>query len=235
MGSDENTPSGSSRRDRIQQMRRTEQARERRGRITLVALSAVVVAALVGGGVWLVTKDDGGSGDVAGSSSASGGSDGKPPASRAPGHFSYAKNGVGTWSGKLGRDHVATEVAYPMTPPVGGDHDQAWMNCNGDVYDQPLRDENAVHSLEHGAVWVTYNDKATGKDVEALAAKVERTPFSLMSPLEGQKDPIMLSAWGHQRTVKSASDPAVDAFFAAYVQGKQTPEPGAPCTGGLAK
>ncbi|MEU1296540.1 DUF3105 domain-containing protein, partial [Streptomyces sp. NPDC005840] len=28
-----------------------------------------------------------------------------------------------------------------------------------------------------------------------------------------QADPIMLTAWGHQRTVKSASDPDVDAFF----------------------
>ncbi|WP_306323477.1 MULTISPECIES: DUF3105 domain-containing protein [unclassified Streptomyces] len=225
MGSDRNRSSGSSRRDRIQEMRRAEQARERRGRITVVAVSAVVVAALVGGGVWLVTKDDGAGG--------SGGSDKADAKPSATGHFKYAKNGVGTWSEKLGRDHVASKVAYAMTPPVGGNHNQVWMNCNGDVYDKDLPNENAVHALEHGAVWVTYTDKAAEKDVKALAAKVKKTPYSLMSPLAGQKDPIMLSAWGHQRTVKSAKDPAVDSFFATYVQGKQTPEPGAPCTGGL--
>jgi len=45
----------------------------------------------------------------------------------------------------------------------------------------------------------------------------------------------MLTAWGHQRTVTSASDPNVDKFFETYVQGRQTPEPGAACTGGLAQ
>ncbi|MBB5796324.1 hypothetical protein HDA41_004288 [Streptomyces caelestis] len=31
----------------------------------------------------------------------------------------------------------------------------------------------------------------------------------------------------------AASDPRVEQFTTAYVQGPQTPEPGAPCTGGL--
>ncbi|NED05018.1 DUF3105 domain-containing protein, partial [Streptomyces sp. SID6648] len=50
-----------------------------------------------------------------------------------------------------------------------------------------------------------------------------------------QKDPIVLSAWGHQRTVTGADDPNVDAFFEKFVQGEQTPEPGAACTNGLSQ
>ncbi|MET9495467.1 DUF3105 domain-containing protein [Streptomyces sp. NPDC006552] len=210
------------RRDRIEEMRRAERSRARRGRILVVSVSTVVVAALIGVGAWAVTRsgdDDGGKTDAKGAS----------------GHFTYAKDGVGTWSGKLGRTHVTKKVAYPMNPPVGGDHNPVWMNCNGDVYTKAIPDENAVHALEHGSVWVTYNDKAAGADVQALAAKVKQTPYSLMSPVRDQKDPIMLSAWGHQRTVKSATDPAVASFFATFVQGKQTPEPGASCTGGLSR
>ena len=56
----------------------------------------------------------------------------------------------------LARDHVDSEVDYPQLPPVGGAHDPAWLTCTGTVYDEPVRDENAVHSMEHGAVWVTY-------------------------------------------------------------------------------
>ncbi|WP_338695899.1 DUF3105 domain-containing protein [Streptomyces sp. Q6] len=224
MGSAKNT-SAASRRDRIEEMRRADRSRERRGRIAIVAVSAVVVAALVGVGAWAVTKGDDGSSDKAESKAAG----------SASGHFTYDKDGVGTWSGKLARNHVAKKVSYPMTPPVGGDHNQVWMNCNGDVYEKALANENAVHALEHGAVWVTYNDKAADADVKALAAKVKQTPYTLMSPVEDQKDPIMLSAWGHQRTVKSASDPAVASFLATFVQGKQTPEPGAACTGGLSQ
>lgn len=208
------------RKARIEEMRRAEQARERRNRILTIAASVVVVAGLVVGGIVLVQSQ----------SDDSTAADGK-----GKGHFVTGSDGVRTWKGTLGRNHVAKTVAYPMEPPVGGDHNQVWMNCNGDVYTKSLNNMNAVHSLEHGAVWVTYTDKAKKSDVEALAAKVKKTPYTLMSPDDKQKDPIMLSAWGHQRTVTGANDPNVDKFFEKFVQGAQTPEPGAACTNGLSQ
>ncbi|MEU6661394.1 DUF3105 domain-containing protein [Streptomyces sp. NPDC046821] len=221
MGSPKSTGTAS-RTARIEEMRRAERSRERRGRVLTIVVSGLVVAGLVGFGAWALTKGDGGS---------KGG--GKVDDKAAAGSFRTGPDGVRTWTGKLARNHVPGKVSYPMTPPVGGDHNQVWMNCNGDVYKKPLANENAVHSMEHGAVWVTYTDKADPADVKQLAAKVSQTPYSLMSPDQEQKDPIMLSAWGHQRTVKSAADPAVASFFSTYVQGEQTPEPGASCTNGL--
>lgn len=210
--------SNTARQARIAEMRRAEEARNRRNRILTITLSTVVVAGLVVGGVFLVrSQTDDSSGDTA--------SDGKTS-----GKFETGADGVRTWKGDLGRNHVTKKVTYPVEPPVGGDHNQVWMNCNGDVYTKPLNNENAVHSLEHGAVWVTYTDKAPEADVEKLAAKVKKTPYSLMSPDDKQKDPIVLSAWGHQRTVTGADDPNVDKFFEKFVQGQQTPEPGAACT-----
>lgn len=221
-----NKSSNAARKARIEEMRRADRARERRNRVLVVAASAVVVAGLVVGGVVLVNKQS-----DAKDSAASG--DGK--GSGDSGHFVTGKDGVRTWSGKLSRTHVTTKVSYPMHPPVGGNHNPVWLNCNGDVYTAAVRDENAVHALEHGAVWVTYTDRAKKADVDALAAKVKKTPYSLMSPYANQSDPLVLSAWGHQVSVKSASDPEVNKFFAAYVQGPQTPEPGASCTGGAMK
>lgn len=93
---------------------------------------------------------------------------------------------------------------------------------------------SAVHSLEHGAVWVTYNDTATGADIRALADRVSKTPYTFMSPYKKQSSRFTLTAWGHQLSVGAASDPRVAQFFTKYVQGEQTPEPGAPCTGGNA-
>ncbi|MFI6488323.1 DUF3105 domain-containing protein [Streptomyces sp. NPDC050564] len=221
MGSAKNS-SSTSRKARIEEMRRAEQSRERRNRILTIAASVVVVAGLVVGGVVLV-KSQSDKSDTASDSKA------------ASGHFVTGADGVKTWKGTLARNHVTKTVTYPMEPPVGGDHNQVWMNCNGDVYTKAINNMNAVHSLEHGAVWVTYNSKASDADVKALAAKVKKTPYTLMSPVEDQKDPIMLSAWGKQRTVTAASDPNVDKFFAEFVQGKQTPEPGAACTNGLSQ
>ena len=206
---------------RIAEMRRAEQARERRNRILTIGASVAVVAALVVGAVVIVqSRDDD-------SSTASD--------SKNPGHWTTGKDGVKTWSAKLSQTHVTKRVKYPMTPPAGGDHNAVWQNCNGDVYSKPLDDMNAVHSLEHGAVWVTYTDKAKKSDVDALATKVKATPYTLMSPYEGQAAPIMLTAWGHQRTVTGADDPNVAKFFEKYVQGEQTPEKGAVCTGGKAQ
>ncbi|MEU3979219.1 DUF3105 domain-containing protein [Streptomyces sp. NPDC026672] len=211
-GKNGNKPSGkdraAARRARIEEQRRAEQARERRNRIITVIVSTAIVAGLVGGGWYLVDR-----------------ADREEQAAAAP------VTGEKTWS-DLGRNHVSTKVDYPMAPPVGGDHAPVWQDCNGNVYTEPLQDENAVHSLEHGAVWITYNDKAGKADVETLAARVARTPYTLMSPYPDESSPITLSAWGHQLKVTKASDPRVDQFLDRYVQGSQTPEPGAACTGG---
>ncbi|MFH8494973.1 DUF3105 domain-containing protein [Streptomyces coeruleorubidus] len=215
--------SNTDRKARIEEMRRAEQARERRNRILTITASVVIVCGLVAGGVLLVRSQSDGGSDTAASDSS------------AKGKFVTGEDGVKKWEGELARNHVTKAVKYASVPPVGGDHNQAWMNCNGDVYTKELNNTNAVHSLEHGAVWVTYNADAKKADIDALAAKVKKTPYTLMSPLDGQKDPIVLSAWGHQRTVTGASDPDVDKFFEKFVQGEQTPEPGAACTNGLSQ
>ncbi|WP_060886098.1 DUF3105 domain-containing protein [Streptomyces caniscabiei] len=216
------TNSSGDRKARIEAMRRAERSRERRNRILTIGASVLIVAGLVVGGTVLIRSqsDDNGSDSVASDS-------------KSNGKWETGSDGVKTWSTKLTQNHVTKNVKYPMEPPVGGDHNPVWQNCNGDVYDKAIKNENAVHSLEHGAVWVTYNGKASEADVKALAEKVKKTPYTLMSPVEDQKDPIMLSAWGHQRTVTSAKDPNVDKFLQSYVQGEQTPEPGAACTNGI--
>ncbi|OIK29431.1 DUF3105 domain-containing protein [Streptomyces malaysiense] len=234
MGSTDNS-SGAARKARIEEMRRAERSRARRNRTVVIAASAVAVAGLVVGGVVLMDSGSGRKDTAASGDNGKDTGDVNSESSGDSGHFTTGKDGVRTWQGTLSRNHVTTPVSYPMHPPVGGNHNPVWADCNGEVYTRQLHDENAVHSLEHGAVWVTYTLKAAKTDVEALAAKVKKTPYSLMSPYENQAAPLMLSAWGRQVSVKSASDPEVDKFFADFVQGPQTPEPGASCTSGAMK
>ena len=127
--------------------------------------------------------------------------------------------------------HVEGVVNYPQTPPVGVKHNSAWLNCG--VYTKPVLNENAVHSLEHGAVWVTYNPKlVSGKNLKALQALIPRT-YAILSPYPGINSPIVLSAWGAQLKLLKSSDPRFKAFMNLYRQSPQAPEPGAPCTGDL--
>ncbi|WP_327131822.1 DUF3105 domain-containing protein [Streptomyces sp. NBC_01343] len=222
------SPDSNSRQARIAEMRRAEQSRERRNKAVAITASVAVVAALVGFGAWVMIdkkeKKDAAAAAVRKAEAAA------AEARKTP------VTGEQSWDAKtLGRNHVETPVKYPMNPPVGGDHNPRWMNCNGDVYKNAIPEVNAVHSLEHGAVWVTYNEKAAKGDVDALAGKVAKTPYTLMSPDKEQAGTIMLSAWGKQLTVDKADDPRVAQFFTKYVQGPQTPEPGAACTNGLAE
>ncbi|MET9920789.1 DUF3105 domain-containing protein [Streptomyces sp. NPDC006435] len=214
MASAKNQNASAARRAKLEEARRKERARERRSRIITITASVAVVAALVAGGGYLMSAAD----------------DQEKAEAQAK---SSPVKGERTWD-KLTQNHVEKQVSYPMNPPVGGDHNPVWMNCNADVYTKAIPKENAVHSLEHGAVWVTYTDKAKPADVEKLSTRVKATPYSLMSPVEDQAAPIMLSAWGKQVTVTSATDARVEQFFTKYVQGPQTPEPGAACTGGVA-
>lgn len=128
------------------------------------------------------------------------------------------------------RNHTPDPVTYAQTPPVGGDHDQRWQNCG--YYDAPLRNENAVHSLEHGAIWITYQQDLPAEQVSTLRDKAN-TSYILVSPFVGLPTPVVASAWGVQIQLDSADDPALDAFIRTYRQGPQTPEPGAACTSGI--
>ena len=129
----------------------------------------------------------------------------------------------------LSRNHVPGAVDYETLPPPGGDHNGVPQTC--DVYTEAIAPEHAVHSLEHGAVWVTYNDSASEDDVAALEDEVQGDPYRLMSPLPEQDSPIVLTAWGRTLEVDSADDERVDQFLRAYTNGPQTPERGAACVG----
>ena len=131
--------------------------------------------------------------------------------------------------------HVGADkqVAYTQSPPFGGAHDQAWADCTGVVYDRPVRSENLVHSIEHGAVWIAYNpDQVSGGALEALRVRVEGQPYTVMSPFPGLDQPIALSTWGHQLKLSDANDVRIDQFIQALRQNPYVvPEPQGSCVG----
>jgi hypothetical protein len=133
--------------------------------------------------------------------------------------------------GQAGR-HTSGDVDYAQTPPAGGEHNPVWQNCG--FYDKPVRDENAVHSLEHGAVWITYSPDLPQNQVNELKDIAQSQSYILVSSYPDLPDntPVVASAWGKQEALDGADDPDLESFIQAFRQGPQTPEPGAVCTGG---
>ncbi|MBH0115394.1 DUF3105 domain-containing protein [Salinibacterium sp. NG253] len=127
--------------------------------------------------------------------------------------------------------HVEGTVDYEQSPPAGGEHASVWLNCG--VYTEPVPNENAVHALEHGAVWVTYDPaQVSGDELEALQAAVPST-YSVLSPYEGLQSPVVISAWANQVELDGVDDPRMQDFIDKFWQGGDAPEIGASCSGGI--
>ena len=144
----------------------------------------------------------------------------------APGEGEPSLDDIQTYN-DLSQDHVEGEVEYEQTPPVGGPHAGQWLNCG--FYSEPVPAENAVHSMEHGAVWITYGE---GVDT-SLLPRLPSDEFVLVTPFEDLPAPVVASAWGIQLLLDGPEDSRLERFIEVYANGPQTPEPGAPCEGGV--
>lgn len=144
--------------------------------------------------------------------------------------------GLKTFPGLAGSVHVdPTPVDYladyGMNPPAGGAHFATWLNCG--IYDVPVPNENAVHDLEHGAVWITYDPEVVTADQVAVLQKAGPSTYMVVSPYPGLPTPVVVSAWGAQVQLDDVNDPRIEQFITKYWQAASAPEPGAPCTGGM--
>jgi hypothetical protein len=128
------------------------------------------------------------------------------------------------------REHLDGDLDYPTSPPIGGNHNEVWANCK--FYDSSVPDESAVHSLEHGAVWVTYGPGAPAQELDTLRELASSESHLIVTPYEGMSSTYVLSAWERQLELDSIGDPRFEQFLSTYLQGPTTPEPNTACSGG---
>ena len=125
--------------------------------------------------------------------------------------------------------HTSADVNYPQSPAVGGPHAPVWLDCG--AYDQPVREENAVHDLEHGSVWISYDPDLDADDVSTLAGALPQN--GIMAPYPGLDAPAVVTVWGRQLDLTGADDPRLALFIDAFGGGETAPEPFASCAGGV--
>jgi len=189
-----------------------QQARERRNR-RIGAISGIVGGALVLGLIVTVVVVN---------------------AQPKPDPATITVEGVQTFPELVGGTHVdGTAVDYStqygMNPPAGGDHWSNWLNCG--VYTEAQQNERAVHALEHGAVWVTYDASALSADEISTLQNSLPDTYIIMSPYEGLDSPVVASAWGAQVKLDGVDDPRLEKFITKYWKSATAPEPGASCAG----
>jgi hypothetical protein len=144
--------------------------------------------------------------------------------------------GVRAWDG-LEKQAVPGPVTYSVTPPVGGPHAAVGMNAG--VYTDPVPAERAVLDLANGAVWITYRPDLSSGDVAALRALLGRQTLideAAVTGIGGQQSryvvlspwaddtlpsPVVISSWGHQLRVDSATDPRLQRFLDTFRYSRQ--------------
>jgi len=132
--------------------------------------------------------------------------------------------GVETFSVDAG--HQEGPLTYPQVPPVGGVHNPVWTQCT--FYDRAVPNEMAVHSLEHGAIWITYRPDLPQDQIDLLAGLARSRKDVLVSRWEeGLPSPLVATGWGRQLKLTTATDPRLGEFVRIYAN--QGPEINAPC------
>lgn len=191
------------RREAAEQVRRADERRQRRRTVLIYSAVAIVAVAIIGGAALGVRSER--------------------QAASAP------IDGVVEVENQEA-NHVPEAIVATELPPTGGNHSVTVQNCG--VYDTPVAAENAVHSLEHGAVWLSYRPDLAEQEVTRLRDLAKGQTYMIVSPFPDQASPIVATAWGRQLEVADTGDPRLERFIKRFVQGKQAPEPGAPCSGG---
>ncbi len=156
----------------------------------------------------------------------------KPPRGGDPSNDIPALAEVRTYD-YVGAQHTGDPVTYAQTPPAGGPHDPVWDDCG--AYTAPIRNENGVHDLEHGTVWVTYDPSLSAKDVQTLetALGTVKSKKTILSPYPGLPSPVVVTVWNAQLDLTGADDSRLLDFLGFYGDGHTAPEAAeSSCAGG---
>jgi hypothetical protein len=138
---------------------------------------------------------------------------------------------VVTYGYSNSEQHVEEPVSYTESPPVGGPHNPIFQSCG--FYEDPIANENGVHTLEHGAVWITFQPDLPAEQVAELKAIADSQSFILVSPYPGLPTPVVVSSWNHQLQLQSADEERLEMFIRQYKQNPDTtPEMVSSCAGG---
>ena len=125
--------------------------------------------------------------------------------------------------------NVQGSITYDQDPPTNGDHAPYWLNCG--FYSSPVENEAAVHSMDHGAVWITYRPDLPAEQVEILRGLAQEE-YVLVSPYPNLYSPVVATAWRNQLDLTGANDARLRQFVDQFRLSATAPLSGNGCTGG---
>ncbi len=123
----------------------------------------------------------------------------------------------------LGQEHVAvgaTHPAYNSNPPTSGWHYSEPATWG--VHQDELPDEQLIHNLEHGGIWISYSgiDDSTKSALEKMGKSQSKV---VVEPRAKNDSPIVLASWGRLLKMDKFDEQLILNFIKA--NRNQSPEP----------
>lgn len=170
-----------------------------------IIVIAVIALSVIGLGAWLFVQDAENSKYRVGNDSQN-----LPPVGQ-------AFESQGQTHIKVGDSHPS----YNSNPPTSGWH---WAQpANWGVYSSPPVDEQAVHNLEHGGIWISYKgiDEQTKANLEKIAKA--NSGSVILSPRDANDAKIILAAWMRLEKLDSYDEAKILEFI--QQNKNKSPEP----------
>lgn len=131
-----------------------------------------------------------------------------------------------------GNSLVNGEIEYDRAPPTNGRHSPMWQNCG--FYSEPVDEETAVHSMDHGVVWITYRPDLPADQIAALRS-YGNEEYVIVSPYPDLPAPVVATAWRNQIYLEGANDPRLREFVDEFRISEISPLSGNRCVGGVGR
>ncbi|MCA1738686.1 MAG: DUF3105 domain-containing protein [Actinobacteria bacterium] len=125
--------------------------------------------------------------------------------------------------------NVEGQIAYKQDPPTNGDHAPYWQKCG--FYSSPIENEAAVHSMDHGAVWITYRPDLPQDQIDTLRGLAQEE-YVLVSPYSSLYAPVVATAWRNQLELTGVDDPRLRQFVDQFRISETAPRSGNGCENG---
>ena len=125
---------------------------------------------------------------------------------------------------------VEGPIEYDRKPPTNGNHAPLWQNCG--FYDEPIQDRHAVHSMDHGVVWITYRPNLPQRQLEVLKPYGNEN-YVIASPYPGQNAPVIATSWRVQLELNGADDQRLERFVNGFKISELAPLSGNRCVLGV--
>lgn len=135
----------------------------------------------------------------------------------------YSRKAEGDKPGEAIPDQGALHIAigqehepYNSNPPTSGPHYAAPAKWG--IYDTPLPDEQLIHNLEHGGIWISYRDAGDAELIAKLKDIAEDYTIKvIMAPRPENDSPMALAAWTRLLKLDTFDEKQIKAFIKAFI------------------